>query len=934
MPNGPTFALPDELKRRMRFFPESDPDERAALMAEARALVQEQGTDALAAGLGAVTRLKWFLAAEGREDELLALIRHDREFPSAYAIRGWLRPRPDIPGVHTASVPDAVARLRPNSEIPLRAKATDLEWDGERLRIRGYAFLRNTPVAERPRLPRLAWLSRKGDRRRIRLPVRTRPEPLATVDSRQPLHSFDHAGIELVVDPARLAGGEGTWNLTLAIPGPGGLRRGGLAPGQTGRAGHPLVAELGEDRQLVCDAAKDRLRVSVRRVRARLEACTPDEGSDGGVRLTVSASGAADRLRLTGDGDPVEVPLDPEEPRDGDGRHRWSALVTGETVGAGGPGEGARRMRLDLVGPDGTVRRLAAAPRLAGCQAATDGGRELAVTSDKAGYAELAERPAQPVVDDISWTGEGELVLSGSYTAGDRPAALVLRHGERFEEVRVPFEADGGRFTATVAPERVSSLGGTLPLKRGRWYPRLRPEGARDHTGDAQVRIRTDLLDRVPMELAGRRRAFRLDRRFHDLLFIASEPSVPTEARGLYNQRRLRVDHTARAKAEPLWDAVLYNNFGGRQYSDSPRAVHEELARRGTDLEHLWTVNDQQVEVPPGVRAVEWKSPEWYEALARCRYIVTNTNGGFGEWFGKRDGQVVVQTWHGTPLKRIGADLLGTPKANPTYIASLPHQSAQWDVFVSPNTFATPVLKNAFAYEGAMLESGYPRNDIFYAPEEERRKRAEATRALLGLPEGKRVVLYAPTLRDDQRHGGKRFKLDLRIDLEAAERALGEDHVFLVRKHGRVVDAVPGDGGGFVHDVSAYPDIADLFLVSDVLITDYSSSFFDFAHSGRPMLFFTYDLEHYRDELRGFYFDLTERAPGPLLRTSEELVEAIRDLDGVAERYRDRYEAFVRDFCDPARGGAAAQVVDRMLELGGGPSGTSGGPDSSRKGDA
>ncbi|MGK5534372.1 CDP-glycerol glycerophosphotransferase family protein, partial [Streptomyces sp. URMC 129] len=177
-----------------------------------------------------------------------------------------------------------------------------------------------------------------------------------------------------------------------------------------------------------------------------------------------------------------------------------------------------------------------------------------------------------------------------------------------------------------------------------------------------------------------------------------------------------------------------------------------------------------------------------------------------------------------------------------------------------------------------------------------------------------KVVLYAPTWRDDQRHTASKFKLDLQVDLTAAREALSDDHVFLFRKHPKILDAIPGAGQGFVFDVSAYPDIAELYLIADVLITDYSSVLFDYAHSGRPMLFFTYDLEHYRDTLRGFYFDFTEKAPGPLIKTSDALIEAIRDLDAVRAAYADKYAAFVKEFCEPSDGLATARVVDRMLE--------------------
>ena len=119
--------------------------------------------------------------------------------------------------------------------------------------------------------------------------------------------------------------------------------------------------------------------------------------------------------------------------------------------------------------------------------------------------------------------------------------------------------------------------------------------------------------------------------------------------------------------------------------------------------------------------------------------------------------------------------------------------------------------------------------------------------------------------------------------------------------------------GGFALDVTGYPDIGDLLLVTDVLITDYSSVMFDFAPTGRPMLFFTYDLEQYRDQIRGFYFDFEAQAPGPLLATSDEVVAALAGIDSVAARYQRAAAAFAARFCPLDDGKAAARACDRIF---------------------
>jgi len=191
---------------------------------------------------------------------------------------------------------------------------------------------------------------------------------------------------------------------------------------------------------------------------------------------------------------------------------------------------------------------------------------------------------------------------------------------------------------------------------------------------------------------------------------------------------------------------------------------------------------------------------------------------------------------------------------------------------------------------------------------------AAGVRQRLGLPDGKKVVLYAPTWRDNQYYASGRYRFDFRFDLERAWQALGDDHVILIRGHHHMADDVPaGARPGFAVNVTRYPDISELLLVSDVLVTDYSSVMFDFAPTGKPMLFFTYDLEQYRDNLRGFYFDFAAEAPGPLLDTSDEVITAIKDIAQVQDSHRRAYAAFAAKFCPLDDGKASARACDRIF---------------------
>ena len=235
-----------------------------------------------------------------------------------------------------------------------------------------------------------------------------------------------------------------------------------------------------------------------------------------------------------------------------------------------------------------------------------------------------------------------------------------------------------------------------------------------------------------------------------------------------------------------------------------------------------------------------------------------------------------------------------------------------WQYVLSPNRFSTPLIRQAYAVEGELLETGYPRNDQLAGAD---RDAASANvRRRLGIPEGVRTVLYAPTYRDHVIDARNRYRLEQKLDIDGLRAALGEDAVVLYRKHHYIVDPVPATADGFVRDVSAYPDGTELMLAADVLVTDYSSMMFDFANTGRPILFFTYDLDVYAEEILGFYFDFPSSAPGPLLRTSDELAVALRDLDAVAAGHAERYEQFVADFCELDDGHAAERVVDRVFQ--------------------
>jgi CDP-glycerol glycerophosphotransferase (TagB/SpsB family) len=367
---------------------------------------------------------------------------------------------------------------------------------------------------------------------------------------------------------------------------------------------------------------------------------------------------------------------------------------------------------------------------------------------------------------------------------------------------------------------------------------------------------------------------------------------------------------------------IVYVAFRGH-FSDSPRALYRALLARGVDAEHTWLSSERtQPTFPADVATLTFGSPESIAALEAADLVVSNDHIPL-DWE-KRPGTTYLQTWHGTMLKRIHRDVLWAPEGRLDY---LEHDIARWDHLLSPNPVTTPRLRKAFGYTGPVHETGLPRNDVLSSPDRDAVR--ARVRAELGIPDGTTAVLYTPTWRDDlvfEGSGEKDFEFPIDIDEFTAR--LGEDHVLLLRLHNMVSDRLEVPEGAPVHDVSAWADIADLYLAADVMVTDYSSTMFDFAITGKPLLFFTYDLDDYRDRLRGFYFDLAEVAPGPLIATGKELLAAIGDVDAVAAEHADRYAAFQQTFCALEDGSATERVLDLLLP----PGGTTAGPTETERG--
>ena len=336
-------------------------------------------------------------------------------------------------------------------------------------------------------------------------------------------------------------------------------------------------------------------------------------------------------------------------------------------------------------------------------------------------------------------------------------------------------------------------------------------------------------------------------------------------------------------EAGPLRPGVFLESFGGRSAGDNPAAICEDLAAHGVEAPLWWSVVDGTVRVPAGARPVVVGSPQWVEALRTSRVIVTNDH--LPSWFSKREGQYLLQTWHGTPIKKLLHD---APRAvTLRYRRLMDRQVPQWDLLLAQSPQAGRHLQQALGYRGPVRVGEYPRNVRLLGGAEVRRR----VRHELGIAPGQPVILYAPTWRESLRpstgaagcatvHGPGPVG-----ELDGPRLAELLDAVVLMRSHHmNRAGCVPG-----MIDVSGYPSVEELMLAADILVSDYSSIFFDFALTGKPAVVYAPDLASYRDVERGLYGDWPLDSGLPVAADHDELASHLQRLLGDIDVAEGRY---------------------------------------------
>lgn len=332
---------------------------------------------------------------------------------------------------------------------------------------------------------------------------------------------------------------------------------------------------------------------------------------------------------------------------------------------------------------------------------------------------------------------------------------------------------------------------------------------------------------------------------------------------------------------------ILFNSFAGRKFDDSPKAIFDEMKndQRFKDFRIVWAFHQPEKFDVVGAHKIKTDSIGYFKTALAARVWITNSSVERGLNFTGKN-TLYFNTWHGTPLKQMGSDI------------EIDNQSFRskgenhFDVMLSQGRYETEIFSRSFGIpKEKFLEVGLPRNDILanYTKED-----ADDIKHKLGIAKEKKVILYCPTFREFEKDENLGVVLSPPMDLDKWEKKLGEDYILLFRAHYEVSKVMEIRENDFIRNMTDYPSLNDLMIIADVLISDYSSVFFDFSITGKPMFHFTYDYETYSKK-RGMYFDIRYYIDGAA--TEDDLIKLLlnyneNDVKNKTVKFRRKFVDF------------------------------------------
>lgn len=348
---------------------------------------------------------------------------------------------------------------------------------------------------------------------------------------------------------------------------------------------------------------------------------------------------------------------------------------------------------------------------------------------------------------------------------------------------------------------------------------------------------------------------------------------------------------------------IVFMNVWG--FGDNVKYVLEELLTRKKAYDIIFICNQpERQEVPNSVTVLKTNTVSAIKALATAKVWVESNRKE--SYIHKRKRQIYIQLWHGgLPLKKIEGDCANYLGEN--YISRAKRDSAMTNLYVSNSKFCTQMYRRAFFYEGRIEQLGTPRMDILFNADNRKKRK---TKTALGLSFFTKIALYAPTYRDSKDISV--YQMDYEQLRQTLIQKFGGEWCIVVRLH-PLVHNQSNDLKFTEHVINAtnYRDMYELMQASDVLITDYSNTMFEFAMVKRPVFLYAKDLCSYRNE-RGFYFDYTS-LPFTIATCEEQLRDDIRDYDEVKEQRRVD-EFFIMNGVTED-GHASERVVDEIEKI-------------------
>ena len=843
-------------------------------------------------------RLRVELAAEGRwteVQELLEYFRLNGAIPPTRVVDGrvygelsFLDPQPRLPDLELAPV-----------QTPLTGCVLRSTWqpDGALL-VEGWAYVRGVDLSDAP--PKIeVWLTDPQTGAEVPLQAEQQVEPEADLVANQPNQSYANGGFRVLVDVERLWRGtvreQVRWQMIVRVDA-GGVQRTDALRLQLRRAtarrmsARELDGPGGSARVVPAFSSTDGfcllvLRDWCRAVQLQVEGAR--------VQATIRALRSTGRivaLELRGPTSVIRCPATPT----GDGL--WS--FEGDLPVGTRPAEWAVRA-VDGAGrahrvpwPAGSTvgRSIGGGPGQAGWHRSARGYCDLTTDLRAVEVMEVAVTAESVALTVRTWgvsTTELQLAELRSPRA-TVVASEVITADEEHHMVRLPLHA---------------SLWGQprLPLPSGSYTVAI-------PGGELVAGVAPELVDRLPLDGMTPWHAWTVGR-VPGTVDLALDLTAPLskQARSRYGQEQLARAYQG-TDYQPR-DAVLFQCYRGEFATDSQRAIHEELHRRGTPLELLWAVSDHAVSLPEGAVPLLIGSPAWYDAVGESRFLCQNND--FDRFFRHRPHQRYLQTFHGHPFKSMGISFLEAWGKTPWVIdTEVKRRTDAWDAILVPSEACVEMYRREYRYTKEILVTGYPRDDALVTTDSaEARPRILRT---LGVDQNTTVVLYAPTWRDTVSTGAFKAKIFDALDLDLLAAALGPDYTLLLRGHSYNLREGASRRAASLLDVSSYPEVNDLILAADVAVLDYSSLRFDWMITEKPVVFFVPDLAEYLSA-RTVLFDFHSSAPGPLLSSTAQVVAALRDLPLVRDGYAAQRRAFNVTFNSLQDGKAAARVVDAFF---------------------